>query len=295
MRVAGTRTAPGVDRADHPGRRPRQGGAHGEGAGAGRRHEAAVRLVDPDAGVRHALREPRFEARHVLVHDRLQPRIQDGGGAALELPELGLDLRRERYPEVRAGGAQGGPEPGLVLRVLEREEEAHRAGVRLLDLAEAGHRLGDRRIPEGPDHAPPRGDPLLHLEAPFARHEGRGLVPVEVVHVGPDLAADLQEVPEAGRREQHHPAAAALDDGVGGHRGPVREPAHVREGNPRLRQLAQPLQDRPPGVVAGRGPLRDPDLAVSGTHRVEVGERPSDVHPDDPAHPLLSLRPNPDP
>ena len=90
--IAGTRAAPGIDRADHPGRRPRQGGAHGKGAGAGRRHEAAVRLVDPDAGVRHPLRESRFEARHVLVHDRLQPCVQHRGGAALELPELGLDL-----------------------------------------------------------------------------------------------------------------------------------------------------------------------------------------------------------
>ena len=195
----------------------------------------------------------------------------------------GLHLRRERDPEVRPGGADRVPEARLVLRVLEREEEAHRGGVRL-DIAEALDRLRDRGVPEGADHPSARGDPLLHLEAPLARHEGRRLVAVEVVHVGPDLAPDLEEVTEAGRRDEDHLPAPALDDGVGRHRGPVREPPDLSERDPGLRELAEPLDDRPPGVVAGRGPLRDPDVTAPGAHREEVRERPPDVHPHDPAH-----------
>ena len=170
-----------------------------------------------------------------------------------------------------------------MLRVLEREEEAHRGGVRL-DLTESGDRLRDRGVPEGADHPPARGDPFLHLEAPLAGHQGRRLVVVEVVHVGPDLAPDLEQIAKTRRRDEDHPPSPALDDGVGGHGGPVGEAADVREGNSGLRKLAQALEHRPAGVVAGRGPLRDPHLPVRHAHRIEVRERPPDVHPDDPAH-----------
>ena len=38
---------------------------------------------------------------------------------------------------------------------------------------------------------------LGHLEPQVARHQGRGLVGLEVVEVGPLLAADLEQVAEA--------------------------------------------------------------------------------------------------
>ena len=142
-------------------------------------------------------------------------------------------------------------------------------------------------IPEGAHHPPARSDPLLHLQPPFPRHEGRRLVAVEVVHVGPDLAPDLEEVAEAGRRQQGHPPAPALDDGVGRHRGPVGEALHLSKRDPGLRKLSEPFDDRPPGVVARRRPLRDPDLSALHPHREEVRERPPDVHPHDPAHVTL--------
>ena len=177
-----------------------------------------------------------------------------------------------------------------MIRVLEREEQAYRAGVGF-DSSDLRHRLADGVVFERPHHPPAGRHPLVDFDPALARDQGRGLVAVEIEHVRPDLPADLQKVAESGGGEQDHPPAAALDDGVGRDRGAVRQPPHVTKRHPRGGELVQPLDHRPPRVVAGRGPLRDPDLAVPGPHRVEIGERPSDVHPDDPAHALRPLRP----
>ena len=67
---------------------------------------------------------------------------------------------------------------------------------------------------------------LRTSSAELARHERRRRVDEEVVHVVAALAADLDRVPESGRREQAGPRALALDQRVGGQRGAVDERAH---------------------------------------------------------------------
>ena len=69
---------------------------------------------------------------------------------------------------------------------------------------------------------------IRDLEGQLAGDQGRRLVGARVVQVGADLPADLEQVPEPGARHERGRRALALDDGVGGHGGPVGQEPHGR-------------------------------------------------------------------
>ncbi len=168
-------------------------------------------------------------------------------------------------------------------------EEAHRqrlgaGGQRPLERA-----LHARHLEGHQDGAVGR-QALDHLEAVLAldhglgpherRHEERGDVPLGT--------PDLDQVAEAGGGEQGHPRAPALEDGVGAYRRAVHEPPHVATGDA---EGVQTRDDRRGLVTRPRGNLGDDDLSGVDVHRAEVGERASDIDPDDEHARMIALPP----
>ena len=87
----------------------------------------------------------------------------------------------------------------------------------------------------------------------MARHQRRGRIDEEVVHVVAAFAADLERVPEAGGGEQPGARALALDQGVGGQGGAVDEAADVARRRARLVQEAEHALLHRLGGILGRG------------------------------------------
>src|SRR5204863_2810625 len=121
-------------------------------------------------------------------------------------------------------------------------------------------------IAKRPDDLARRADALGDLEAVLARYERLGVVGLQVVDLGPRLAADLQQVLEAGGGDERDLAAAPLDQGVGRHRGAVGEKGETALGHKR----AQPLQDGARGIVGRGGNLVRARLAGLLVHQEEV-------------------------
>ena len=139
-----------------------------------------------------------------------------------------------------------------------------------------------RLVDPGQDRAVGR-DPLADLEAQGPGHQGPREVTVEVVHVRPGLAADLQQVAESPGGDQRHLAAPALDKRIGRDRGAMGQAADRREVDAvPLRHLPQAREDGLGRIIRGRGPLRHPRLAAAFVVGVEVGEGAADVDPDCP-------------
>ena len=267
-------------RADRTRRGPRQRGAHGKGARPSGRHQATARLVDADGGVGRHAGEPVFEGREIAPEHGLQVRVQHRGGEPLVLAELGLDLERGAYRDVREGGSNRGRDTILVPGVAEREQQAHGAGVGAARANLLYHR-GDGVVGELGHRRAGRVHPLGNLESMAALDERRRVVLGERVHVRAGLAADLEEVAEAPRRDHRDVASLALDERVGAHRGAVGEPAQLPEvdavpGGQRL----QSLDDGPGRVVGRRRPLPGKDRAARLVEHVEVGEGAAYVDAD---------------
>ena len=270
--------------AHRAGRGSRQRGAHRQRPGPRRGHQAPARLVDAERGAGGHVRQRFLQGREVAPQHRLEVGVQHGGGEALVLAELGLDLERGAYRKAGEGGAERGGDAVLVRGVAEREQQADRAR---LGAARAYllHRRGDVLRGGLGDRIPVRAHPLVDLEAAAALDQRRRVVLDEGVHVRARLPADLQQVAEALGGDHHHVAPAALDERVGAHGGAVGKPAQPGEVDPVPGgQREQPFDDRPRGVVGGRGPLAGVHRAARLVEGVEVGERPADVDADGPGH-----------
>ena len=269
-----------MGRADRAGRGPRQRGAHGKGARPSGRHQTAARLVDADGGVGRHAGELVFEGREIAPEHRLKVRVQHRGGEPLVLAELGLDLERGAYRDVREGGSNGGRDPVLVLGVAEREEQTYGAGVGAARANLLDHR-GDGVVGQFGHRRSGRVHTLGNREPMAALDERRRVILGQRVHVRASLATDLEEVAEAPRRDHRDVASLALDERVGAHRGAVGEPAQLPEvdavpGGQRL----QPLDDGPGRVVGRRRPLPGKDRAARLVEHVEVGEGAAYVDAD---------------
>ena len=168
----------------------------------------------------------------------------------------------------------------LVLRVAEREQQADRARIGAAR-AHLLHRLGDGVGGGLGDRLPVRAHPLVDLEAAATLDERRRVVLDEGIHVRARLPADLQQVAEAPGGDHHDVAPAALDERVGAYGGAVGQPPQPGEVDPVPGgQCEQPVDDRPGGVVGGRGPLAGMHRAARLVEHVEVGEGAADVHTD---------------
>ena len=169
--------------------------------------------------------------RDVAPQHWLEVGVQHRGGEPLVLAELGLDLEGGADRNIRKGGAEGGGDAVLVLRIAKREQQTHRArfGPARTHLL---HHRGDRLL-GGLDHRlAGRIHPLRDLESVTALDERRRVVLGQRVHVRASLAADLQQIAEAAGGDHRDPAAAALDEGVGTYRGAVGEPPERRRIDP---------------------------------------------------------------
>ena len=220
-----------------------------------------------------------LEPAHVAAGDRLQEGIEHGGGEPLVFAELGLHLAGERDVDAGQRRPQRLTHAPLVLRIEEREKKAH------------GHALGSARlhvgdgaghvgIVERPDHLARRSDALGDLEAVLARHQRLGMVGLQIVDLGSRLAADLQQVLEAGRSDERNLASAPLDQRVGCNRGAVGEEGQATLGGERT----QALQNCARGIVGRGGDLVRARLAGRLVHQKEVGESAADVDPERRAH-----------
>ena len=166
---------------------------------------------------------------------------------------------------------------------LRNEKRKHTATLSApLSLHRRPSARADVGIAERPDDLARWADALGHLEAQLARHQRLGIVGLQIEDLGPGLAADLEQVVEAGGGDERDLAAAPLDQRVGGDRGAVGEKGEAALGHKR----AQPLQDGARGIVGRGGDLVRARLAGLLVHQEEVGEGAADVHSQRRTHPL---------
>ena len=177
-----------VDRADRAGGGAGQRGADRHVPRARNRHQPAGRLVDAECRLRRGLGEAIGEFAEIAVHHRLQIGIEHRGREPLVLAEFRLHLGRDREVHVRKCGGERVADHCLVRGIEEREQQAHRAGVRLR-VADLLHQRAQRRRLERAHRAPIRGDALGRLEAQLARHQRRRIVGLQVEHLAGGSAA----------------------------------------------------------------------------------------------------------
>ena len=212
----------------------------------------AARGLHDERGRHAGLVGPAREPLEVGGELRPEVGVGDRGREALVLAELGQHLARERDVDVAERLAHRLADALLVLGVQEREQQADRDGVDL-GLAQRVDRLLHAGVVERLDLAL-RAHPLAHGEAQVARDERLRPPLGQVVERGAVLAGELDQVAEAGGRDERGARAAALEQRVGGDRHAVRERAHGPRVDPLERvQHALRLVRR-----AYSGPCRSP-------------------------------------
>ena len=235
----------------------------------------------------------RLEAPQVAAHHRHHVRVGHGGAGALELPDLGQDLRGQRQHHARRLFADDRCGCLLVGTARVRVEKRDRDRLDALAGQEADGLPDAGRVQRRQD-LPARAEALDHLAPPAARDQRRRALEVDVVEPREAEAPDLEEVAEPCGREEPRPRPAPLEDGVRRDGRAVDQLAEVRGADARRRhQLARAPDDRL-GVVAGG---RE-DLPREGTpvrpDQNQIGERAPDVDSETIAHRVSPDRP-PDP
>jgi hypothetical protein len=131
------------------------------------------------------------------------------------------------------------------------------------------------------EHAPLVVEPLGHLEAEAAGHQGKRLLQMHVVEARADLAADLEDVAEAARRQHADPRRLALDDRVRRHRRGVDHGGHVAAVRLALGEAASERGHEALGrVLRGRQHFDHADGAGLAVDERGVGEGAADVDAD---------------
>ena len=264
-------------RGDHP--RGRAGLDHEDRLGRRRPEgvDAAAALHQQQGGLQPRFAQARLDALQVAGHGGPDAGVDHRGAGPEVLAEVGGHLAgegdglgAEALPQDLAGALLVG---GIGVGVEEADgDRFHALGLELRG------RLAEGGLVEGADHLAGRVEALRHPEAAVARHQGRRLLEVDIVEGGPDLALDLQQVAEALGGDEPGGREAALDDGVGGHRRPVDDVAHLLGRDPRLVEDAGGDAQEALGGVGGRGgELADVDPAAGLVHEGGVGEGAADV------------------
>src|SRR5262249_24477654 len=168
----------------------------------------------------------------------------------------------------------------LVHRVAVRVEEADGQGLHAGFLESSDGRAGRGRIERRRDAAVGH-DPLRDFETQMPRHERRGLIDEQVVHVVAALAPNLDGVAESRRGEETGARTLTLDEGVGGERRPVDERAHVGGRAARVIQHADhALLDGLRGILGRGEELAEGEGARAVVDPDQVREGAADVHAD---------------
>ena len=144
---------------------------------------------------------------------------------------------------------------------------------------------------QGPADLPRVEHALRDFKAALPRDQGLGTLLEVVVEAGPVLPHDVGHVPEAGGNQQGHLGALALQDGVGGHGGPVNEEPHRLGGNLELVQHPTgSLDDGRAGPSGRAGDLQQPEVPLLLVKADDVGKGSPDVDSDSDGHGSIVLQ-----
>ena len=203
--------------------------------------------------------------------------VGDGGGGALVLADLGADVVREDHRPLEPARAERIADRPLVERVPVGVEEADRDRFHPLVHEAAREPADGLRVRCALDPAV-RGEAFVDLEAKGPRHERRGKLDEEVVDVVAGLAAELEDVAEAGRRDESGARPGTLDDRVRGLGGRVDHLADRGRADPAgAQEPPDPLDGPRREVPARRQDLLRGERRPRSVHEDDVGERPPDV------------------
>ena len=233
-------------------------------------------------GAGAALGDRLAQALQVGAHDGADVGVDDRGGRALVLLDLGQDVVAGADGAARRALAHDRLQRPLVRRIGEGVDEADGDGVDALGQqpVDGGARvLGIQRLL----HIARRVDALVHHRAQVALDQGLRLLPREVVEPGHPQVADLQHVAEAARADQPGAGALALQQGVAGDGGSVHHLGDVGAVDRVLGdEGGHALHDGPRVVVDAGGDLARRDRAVLGEQN-DIGEGAPDIDADAPA------------
>ena len=251
------------------------------------RHQPGVRAEDVHVRLRPDRLELGLEAIHVVGDLRPHVGVHAGRQRPLVLPELGQHLGAERHREARVEALDDGADLLLVgwvhvgvdecdgerldarldevaddlldLRLVDRDDD-RTAGVQALDCLT---RVGERRRRIGLDHDdPPR------------QRAGR---------LG---AGEMEDLPEARRRDQPDARPLGLEHGVRRDGRAVKDVLQLVDADARL--VADPPNAGEHALrrIVGRRRRLDAELraAVALRYEEEVGERAADVNPQPVRH-----------
>ena len=262
---------------DDPGGGARLDHEHGLRARGLEGEHAAARLHDEKPPLEPRVPQAGFDAGKIALDDGPDAGVDEGGAGPEILAELRRHLggkRDQRFGKHLLHDLARAP---LMLRIAVGMEVADAERLHAF-LPERPGRLGDRPLVERRHHGPGRVEPLRDAEAEVARRQRPRLLEQQVVERGPDLALDLQHVPEPVRGDEAGGRELPLDDRVGGHGGSVDEVAHIRGFHARLAEDAPDRREKAHRGVARRGGhLRDPGPARLLVDEDAVGEGPADI------------------
>ena len=253
-------------------------------------HHAAVALHHQQLGLDRAGLEPGRDAVEIAGHDGLDVAVERGGAATLELAHLAQDVGAERDgrvgPDLAGDGAGAALVIGVEIGVDEVDDE--RLGARR---SRRFDRLPYLVLVEFRHHRAGSVDPLRHLEAALARHDGLEAAE-HAPRVGPGAPAELQRVAKAPGGDEGAAHALALQHRVGADRGAVD---HRLEAARRLAERGQARHEAVRLVRGRRRHLGDAHAAGGWVHQQQVGEGAADVDPEAAAGRRLAHAPPPAP
>ena len=122
-------------------------------------------------------------------------------------------------------------------------------------------------------------DPLGDLEAAVARHKGRRHFQEQIIEIIAGLAANLDRVAKALRREQPDGGSGALDDRVGNQGRAMHNAVQIRWPQPRLlKQAGDPGNDGCAGILGRGEQLADVDQLAGRVVQHEIREGAADIN-----------------
>ncbi len=175
---------------------------------------------------------------------------------------------------------QDGRHPAFVVRVHKGVDEADGDRLRTMP-QELPNGVPDFVLVEWGDHLAFAVHALGDLAAQIARGQRRfGHFQENVIDVVALLAADLQDIAEASRRDQAGFCPLALDEGIGHQRRAVDHRAHRLGREPLFAEECRDPFEGCPGWVIGRGQqLEDLEPPRRVIDHDDVGKGATDVYP----------------
>jgi hypothetical protein len=158
---------------------------------------------------------------------------------------------------------------GLLVAVQQADRDSLRA-----EVVNRGNRPAHGARPERELHAAVGQHAFRDADPARRRDERLGTSRLQRVEVGPCLPPDLEHILEAARGEQHHPGAAALEQGVRRHGRSVVQQRPRSAG-----ETPEAVGNRAGRIVGCRSDLQDGQAATD--QRDEIGESAAGVGPDD--------------